>query len=81
MVFHTDRGLSTGTRAPLVTSRKISGSASIGRATGEICVLHAPQRPTSASRSAGDRFFLPQEAHVRIIPSRCTLAGSARLFP
>ncbi len=56
-----------GTVASRVISRKLSGSASIGRSTGEIGVLHAPQRPASASRTAGDRFFLPQEGHFRIM--------------
>jgi hypothetical protein len=58
-----------------VTSLKISGSASIGRATGEISALHDPQRPESASRSAGDRFFLPQDWHFRIIGSPFSRGG------
>jgi hypothetical protein len=50
-----------------VISRKISGSASIGVPGGEISVLQLPQRPSSASLAAGERFFLPQLGQVRIM--------------
>src|SRR5262245_107391 len=60
------KSTSTGTFAPDVTSRNVSGSASIGAPTGEISVLHAPHRPVSVSLCAGDRFFLPQDGHFRI---------------
>src|SRR5215471_2663849 len=55
-----------GTRALFTTSRKVSRSTGRGSRTGEISFLHAPQRPVSARRSAGERFFFPQEEQVRI---------------
>src|SRR5262245_7794029 len=71
----------TGTFAPEVTSRNVSGSASIGVLTGEISVLHTPQRPVSASRSAGDRFFLPQDGHFRITTLLLARAAPLRAKP
>jgi hypothetical protein len=73
------KSASTGTRAFWTISSNDSPSTSRGSSTGGKGALQAPQRPVSARRVAGMRFFRPQVLHVRITDIYFTTTNLRRI--
>src|SRR5207244_12913762 len=75
------KSTSTGTFDLETISWNCSGPTSSGSPVGGIVALQDPQRPSSARCSSGMRFFLPQEAQMRMTPSWVAVAIASEPRP